>query len=394
MEPHISNRIQKVKPSATLAISAAAKQMRAEGRDVIGLGAGEPDFDTPDHIKAAAIKAIQDGFTKYTAVDGIPSLKEAVIDKFKRDNQLHYNADQVIVANGGKQNIYNMMQAVLNPKDEVIIPAPYWVSYPDMAVLADAVPVFLRAGLEQSFKITPQQLESAITAQTRMFILNSPSNPTGASYRREELLALAKVLDNHPNILIASDDIYEHIQLTDTPFCHILNVAPQLADRTIVLNGVSKVYSMTGWRIGYAAGPAHIIKAMKKVQSQSTSNPCSISQVAAEAALRGDQSCLNEMIAAFRQRHLYVVAALNAMPDVSCLPSQGAFYSFPDFREVIKRMPDIDNDTELADYLLKVANVALVPGSAFGQSGYLRISFATGMENLEKAMERIAGAIR
>ena len=393
MEIKLSQRVQNVKPSPTLAITAQAKALKAAGKGIIGLAAGEPDFDTPDHIKAAAIEAINAGFTKYTAVDGTPELKQAVIDKFKRDNGLEYAADQVLVSCGGKQSFFNMVEALLDPGDEVIIPAPYWVSYPDMVILAEGTPVIIAAGLEQGFKISPEQLEAAITPNTRLVVLNSPSNPSGVAYSRAELVAIGEVLLRHPHVLVASDDIYEHILWTEEPFVNILMACPELYDRCIVLNGVSKAYSMTGWRIGYAAGPQKLIGAMKKIQSQSTSNPTSISQVASQAALDGDQSCIQEMLSAFKQRHDYVVETLNKMDGVNCLPSQGAFYSFPDMSGVIARLDGVNNDIELAAYLLNKAEVALVPGSAFGAEGYMRLSFATSMENLETALARIAAAI-
>lgn len=393
MDITLSNRVQKVKPSPTLAITARAAELRAQGKDVIGLGAGEPDFDTPDHIKAAAIAAIESGFTKYTPVDGTADLKQAVIDKFKRDNGLEYQADQILVSCGGKQSFYNLCQAYINPGDEVIIPAPYWVSYPDMVLLADGEPVIVEAGLDQRFKITPEQLDQAITAKTRLFVLNSPSNPTGVSYTRTELEAIGEVLRRHPQVVIATDDMYEHIIWGEEPFTNIVMVCPDLIDRTLVLNGVSKAYSMTGWRIGYAGGPANIIKAMKKVQSQSTSNPTSISQVAAQAALQGDQGCITTMVKAFKQRHDYVVDALNAIDGVSCLAGDGTFYAFPDAREAINRTDGIEDDLQLAEYLINEGGVAVIPGAAFGAPGYIRISFATSMENLEKAISRIAEAL-
>jgi len=389
LEIQLSHRVQSVKPSPTLAVTARAQELKAQGKDIIGLGAGEPDFDTPDHIKKAAIDAINAGFTKYTAVDGTASLKKAIIAKFSRDNGLNYVPNQVLVSCGGKQSFFNMAQALLNPGDEVIIPAPYWVSYPDMVLLAEGVPVIIQAGLEQGFKITPAQLEKAITAKTRLVVLNSPSNPTGVAYSKAELAALGEVLRRHPQLLIASDDMYEHILWADEPFANILNACPDLYDRTIVLNGVSKAYSMTGWRIGYAAGPEQLIKAMKKVQSQSTSNPTSISQVAAEAALNGDQTCIQVMLKAFKERHDFVVAGLNRIKGVKCLPSQGAFYSFFDVREAISHLDGIEDDVQLAEYLLTQAGVALVPGSAFGQPGYLRLSFATSLDKLQDALERI-----
>jgi len=388
-----SARIQRVKPSPTLAVTALANQLRAEGRDVIGLAAGEPDFDTPDHVKQAAIKAINNGMTKYTAVDGTAGLKQAIINKFKRDNGLDYTADQIIVSVGGKQAVYNLLQALLNPGDEVIIPAPYWVSYPDMVMLADGEPVIVTGDMNQAFKITAEQLREAITGRTRVVIINSPSNPSGKAYTKAELEALAEVLLEHPDIAILTDDIYEHIIWTDEGFNNILNVCPQLKDRTLVMNGVSKAYSMTGWRIGYTGGPADIIKGMKKVQSQSTSNPCSIAQAAAQEALDGDQSFLSEMCQVFHERHDFVYSTLNSMDGVECLPSDGTFYSFPSFQAVIERMDGIEDDVQLAQLLLEKAEVALVPGTAFGLPGHIRLSFATDMQSLEKALSRIQEAI-
>jgi len=389
----LANRIQRVKPSPTLAVTARVAELRTAGKDIIGLGAGEPDFDTPDHIKAAGIQAIKDGFTRYTAVDGTPSLKKAIIAKFKRDNGLDYAADQILVSSGGKQSFYNLCQAMLNAGDEVIIPAPYWVSYPDMVLLAEAEPIIVPAGVESHFKISAKQLDAAITSKTRLFVINSPSNPTGVAYSRAELEALGEVLRKHPQVLIATDDMYEHILWSEEPFSNILDACPDLYPRTIVLNGVSKVYAMTGWRIGYAGGPAELIKAMKKVQSQSTSNPASISQVAAQAALEGDQSCIEPMIKAFRERHDFVVGALNEIPGVVCLPADGTFYCFPQMQAVIDRLDAVSNDIELAEYLLDNAGVALVPGSAFGAPGYVRISFATSMDVLEDALARLTKAL-
>ena len=389
----LANRVQRVKPSPTLAVTARVAELRAAGKDIIGLGAGEPDFDTPDHIKKAAIKAIKDGFTRYTAVDGMPSLKQAIIAKFKQDNGLDYTPEQILVSCGGKQSFYNLAQALLNPGDEVIIPAPYWVSYQDMVRLADGEPVIIRAGVETNFKITPEQLDAAITPKTRIFVINSPSNPTGVAYSKAELAALGEVLKHCPQVLIATDDMYEHILWSKEPFSNILNACPELYERTIVLNGVSKVYAMTGWRIGYAGGPADLIKAMKKVQSQSTSNPASISQVAAHEALEGDQSCIQPMIKAFKERHDYVVSALNKIDGVTCLPADGTFYVFPHVQEVIDRLDGVNDDVELAEHLLDEAGVALVPGSAFGAPGYVRISFATSMEILNDALTRLTNSL-
>ena len=388
-----SDRIARVKPSPTLAVTALAQQLRAEGRDVVGLAAGEPDFDTPDHIKAAAKQAIDDGKTKYTAVDGTPGLKQAIINKFERDNGLSYQADQILVSVGGKQAFYNMCMALLDEGDEVIIPAPYWVSYPDIVKLAEGTPVIIEGDQSQEFKITAAQLEAAITDKTKLFVLNSPSNPTGKAYTIAELKALGEVLAKYPHVVITTDDIYEHIVWTDEGFNNLLNVCPELTDRTMVMNGVSKGYSMTGWRIGYTGGPAEVIKGMKKVQSQSTSNPTSISQYAAEAALNGPQDFLADMCGVFKERHDFVLASCNAMDGVDCLPSDGTFYSFPSFQGVIDRLDGISNDVELAQYLLEKAEVAAVPGSAFGLEGHLRFSYATSMENLEKALGRIAKAI-
>jgi aspartate aminotransferase len=389
----LADRVQRVKPSPTLAVTARVAELRAAGKDIIGLGAGEPDFGTPEHISAAAIGAINDGFTRYTAVDGTPGLKKAIIAKFKRDNGLDYAPEQILVSCGGKQSFYNLCQALLNSGDEVIIPAPYWVSYPDMVLLADGEPVIIATGVDTRFKITPQQLEGAITARTRLVVLNSPSNPTGVAYTKAELAALGGVLRNHPQVLIATDDMYEHILWSDEAFCNILDACPDLYERTIVLNGVSKAYAMTGWRIGYAGGPADLIKAMKKIQSQSTSNPTSISQVAAQAALDGDQSCIAPMLKAFHERHDFVVAELNKMPDVNCLPADGTFYCFPHVQEVIDRLDGVANDVELAEYLLENAGVALVPGSAFGAPGYVRFSFCTSMDVLTEALARLNKAL-
>ena len=389
MKYTLSDRVNAVKPSPTLAVTSLANQLRAQGRDVIGLGAGEPDFDTPDHIKEAAIQAIRDGKTKYTAVDGTAELKQAIIDKFKRDNGFDYQPDQVLVSCGGKQSFYNLAQAYLNRGDEVIIPAPYWVSYPDMVLLAEGVPVIVETGLADNFKISPEKLRAAITPKTRMLVLNSPSNPTGVAYSKAELRAIAEVLIDNPQILVATDDMYEHILWNDEGFVNILNAGPELYNRCMVLNGVSKAYSMTGWRIGYAAGPAEVIKAMKKIQSQSTSNPTSISQAASTAALNGDQGCIDVMLKAFKERHDFVLSTLNSIPHIKCLPSDGTFYSFPNIQSFIDSRDDVNNDVEAANLLLDKVGVAVVPGSAFGAEGYMRLSFATSMVNLENALARI-----
>lgn len=389
MDVKISQRAMSIKPSPTLAVSAKAGQLKAEGRDIISLGAGEPDFDTPEHIKDAAIQALKEGFTKYTAVGGTPGLIKAIINKFKKENKLEYSAEQILVSCGCKHSIYNLMQALLNPGDEVIIPAPYWVSYPDMAKLAGAETVIIKTNADSNLKISPEQLQGAITNKSRLLILNSPSNPTGVCYSADELAALGKVLANHPDIIIATDDIYEHIIWGKEPFRNIVNVCPDLYDRTVVLNGVSKAYSMTGWRIGYAAGPVSLIKAMQKIQSQSTSNPTSIAQVAAQAALEGDQSYIKESNKIFKKRHDYMHKELNKIEGIECHASEGTFYIFPNFQGVIDRMDDMNNDIELAEFLLEKGEIALVPGSAFGAPGYMRISFATSMENLEKSMQRL-----
>ncbi len=385
----LSHRVQAVKPSATLEITAKAKALKAEGKAIIGLGAGEPDFDTPDHIKTAAINAINSGFTKYTAVGGTAELKQAICDKFKRDNSLTYTPDQILVSSGGKQSFYNLCQAILNDGDEVVISAPYWVSYPDIVILAGGKPVIINTGIDEGFKTTPEQLKAAISDKTRLVVINSPSNPTGITYTRSDLKAIGEVLKDYPDIIIASDDMYEHIVWSDEPFCTIAEVCPELYAQTITMNGVSKAYSMTGWRIGYAAGSETIIKAMTKIQAQSTSNPCSISQAAALEALNGDQTCVKTMLKAFKERHDFVVDAVNSIPDMQALASQGAFYTFVNIQSLIEKTDGINDDVEMSDYILSEAEVALVPGSAFGAPGYMRISFATSMENLQQAIERI-----
>jgi aspartate aminotransferase len=384
----IAHRVQAIKPSPTLAVTARAAAMRAAGHDIVGLGAGEPDFDTPHHIKEAAINAINKGYTKYTPVDGIPALKQAVIKKFARENQLEYNLKQVIVSCGGKQAFYNMAQALLNPGDEAIIPAPYWVSYPDMVMLAGAEPVIVSANLQHGFKITPKQLEVAITDKTRLFVINSPSNPTGVHYSAKELAELGEILIQYPKIVVATDDMYEHILWEGNPFKNILNLCPALYDRTVVLNGVSKAYAMTGWRIGYAAGPERLIQKMETIQSQSTSNPTSISQYAALAALEGDQAGIQAMVKVFKERHDFVLESLRKINGVECLPCQGTFYIFPNMQGTMDRL-GFKTDIEFGEFLIEKAGVALVPGSAFGAPGHMRISFATSMDNLKTAMERL-----
>ncbi|CAE6485155.1 MAG TPA: pyridoxal phosphate-dependent aminotransferase [Nitrosomonas nitrosa] len=395
----LSKRAQAIKPSPTLAVTAKAAKLKSEGKDIIGLGAGEPDFDTPQHIKDAAITAIDAGFTKYTQVGGTPGLKKAIIAKFKRDNDLDYTAKQILVSCGGKQSFFNLALATINPGDEVIIPAPYWVSYPDIVLIAEGKPVFIGTGIEDNFKITAQQLEEAITPKTRMFIINSPSNPSGSVYTIDELRALGEVIKKHPNILIVSDDMYEHILLSDDKFVNILNACPELYTRTMVLNGVSKAYAMTGWRIGYCGGPEQIITGMENIQSQSTSNPTSISQIAAEAALNGDQSCMIPMQAAFKERNQFVTYELNRIPGIRCLSAGGAFYAFADVRQAIRTCQErklIENDSDItfSEFLLEKAGVAVVPGSAFGCKGYVRLSFATSIQNLKMAIERIGDLLR
>ena len=395
----VATRLAAIKPSPTLAVSAKAAQLKSEGKDIIGLGAGEPDFDTPQFIKDAAVAAMNKGLTKYTPAGGTVSLKKAIIAKFKRDNGLDYTPKQILVSCGGKHTSFNLCLALLNPGDEVIIPAPYWVSYPDMAVVAEAKPVFITAGIEQGFKITAAQLEAAITPKSRLIFINSPSNPSAAVYTLEELKALGEVLRKHPRIVIASDDMYEEILLDGSKFVNILNACPDLFERTVVENGVSKAYSMTGWRIGYCGGPQELIEAMENMQSHSTSNPTSIAQYAAEAALNGDQACIAPMVKAFKERGAFVTGALNRIPGVKCLQPAGAFYVFPDCREAIRRLAaagklKAPTDIALCDYLMEQPEaVAAVPGSAFGMEGYLRISFATSMENLKKATDRMARAM-
>ncbi|MDI9818965.1 MULTISPECIES: pyridoxal phosphate-dependent aminotransferase [unclassified Legionella] len=387
MDIALAERVRSVKPSPTLAVAAKAAQMRAAGLNIIGLGTGEPDFDTPQHIKNAAIDAINAGFTKYTPVDGIAELKQAIINKFKRDNNLTYQPNQTLVSVGGKQSIYNLCQALIAEGDEVIIPAPYWVSYPDIVLLAGGTPVILASTPANRFKISAAQLEAAITPKTKLLFLNSPSNPSGVAYSLEELRAFGEVLKNHPQVFVATDDMYEHIIWTQ-PFANILNACPELYPRTIVLNGVSKAYAMTGWRIGYAAGPASLISAMTTIQSQSTSNPCSIAQKASVAALNGGEETVKEMVVAFHQRHDYVAQRLDEIPGIEVIPADGTFYIFPNVQAIIEKR-GFANDIEFADSLLQEVGVALVPGSAFGNEGCIRLSFATSMDILEDAMDRL-----
>ena len=381
-----------VKPSPTGAVLALATRLRAEGRDIISLGTGEPDFDTPRHIREAAISAIDAGQTRYTPIDGTAELKAAIQLKFARENGLDFETSQIVVTSGAKQALFNLCLALLDPEDEAIIPAPYWVSYPDMVRLAEANPVIVHGGIEQDFKITPEQLSGALTGRTRLLFLNSPCNPTGASYGKDELQALGAILENHPGVIVVADDIYEHIHWDDQPFVSFAAACPTLRDRVVTVNGVSKAYAMTGWRIGYAAGPQALITAMTTVQSQSTSNPCSISQAAAVAALTGDQSCIDDMVKAYKSRHDFVVAALNDIPGFECRPGEGTFYAFPRVQQAIDAR-GLANDAEFAEFLLSEAEVAVVPGTAFGAPGYIRLSFACSTGQLEESLRRIKRAV-
>ena len=384
----ISDSLKRIKPSPTIAVTQKARELRAAGKDVIGLGAGEPDFDTPDNIKNAAIKAIRKGDTKYTAVDGTPDLKKAIVAKFKRENNLRYSSDQITVGTGGKQVIYNAFMATLNKGDEVIIPAPFWVSYPDMVLLAGGKPKIVKCTEQEGFKLTANKLKKAISKKTKWVIINSPSNPTGAGYSKKEIMDLAKVLIRHKKIHILSDDIYEHVRYDNFKFFTIAQVS-KLKDRTLTMNGVSKSYSMTGWRIGYAAGPKDIIKAIGKIQSQSTSNPSSISQAAAVEALNGRQDFIKTRSNAFKKRRNFVVKSLNSIKGVNCLTPNGAFYVFPSCKGLLNKKTKLKSDTNFVQKLLEKENIAVVQGSAFGLEGYFRISYATSMKNLKTAMKRI-----
>jgi aspartate aminotransferase len=389
----ISQKVDQIRPSATIVVSMKAMELKAQGRDIISLGFGEPDFDTPEHICEAAIAAIRDGHTRYTQVDGTPELKAAIIHKLHRDNDLEFEPDQIIVSNGAKQSLYNLMVALLNRDDEVIVPAPYWVSYPDMVKLADGQAAILAASPENHFKITARELQNTVNENTRMIILNSPSNPTGKIYSEQEYRDLGDVLQEHPKVFIACDDIYEHIYWGNGPYRTFLNACPELANRTVVINGVSKGYAMTGWRIGYLAGPADLVAAMRKVQGQSTSCPGSVSQAAATAALTGPQDCVETMRQAFKERYAYIHRALNEIPGVTCPDCEGAFYAFPSFHDFIEGMDDIRDDVELAAWLLEAAGVSTVPGSAFGTPGHLRISYAASLDHLREAIGRIRSAV-
>ena len=389
----VSNTLKRIKPSPTIAVTQKARELKASGKDIIGLGAGEPDFDTPENIKQAAIKAIKDGDTKYTAVDGTPALKDAIINKFKRENNLEYQINQITVGAGGKHVIYNAMMATLNEGDEVIVPAPYWVSYPDMVLLAGGTPIILECTEKQGFKINPSELEKIITNKTKWIILNSPSNPTGACYSERDIREIAKVLEKHPQVYILSDDIYEHVTYEGFKFFTIAQIEG-LKNRVLTMNGVSKAYSMTGWRIGYAAGPKEIIKAIAKIQSQSTTNPSSISQAAAVEALNGTQDFIKERANSFQERRNFVVKALNEIDGIECLNPDGAFYVFPSCKGLIGKKDTNGNelkmDTDFVQSLLENSGVAVVQGSAFGLEGFFRISYATSMENLKKALEKIS----
>ncbi len=384
----VSNSLKRIKPSPTIAVTSKAREMRAAGKDVIGLGAGEPDFDTPDNIKEAAIEAIRKGDTKYTAVDGTPALKKAIQAKFSRENDLSYELDQISVGTGGKQVLYNAFMATINNGDEVIIPAPYWVSYPDIVLLAGGKPKIIKCDEKDNFKLTPEKLSKAVSKKTKWIIINSPSNPTGSGYTKDEIIALSKILIKYKNLYILSDDIYEHITYDSFKFFTIAQIE-KLKNRTLTMNGVSKSYSMTGWRIGYAAGPKEIIKAMAKIQSQSTSNPTSISQAAAVEALNGTQDFILERSNSFKERRNFVVDSLNNIKGISCLRPEGAFYVFPNCKKLLTKKTKLKTDKDFVEKLLEKAEVAVVQGSAFGLDGYFRISYATSMDNLKKAMDRI-----
>jgi aspartate aminotransferase len=391
----LAARVGKIKPSETLAITAKANALRAEGRDVIGFGAGEPDFDTPANIKAAAIKAIESGFTKYTAVGGTDELKDAIIAKLKRDNSLEYKRSQIVVSCGAKHSLYNLAQALFDVGDEVIIPSPYWVSYPDIVILAGGQPVIVNTLEKDGFKMKPEQLKAAITNHTRAVVINSPSNPTGAAYTPQELKAIADILANK-DILVISDDIYEKMIYGNFPFANIATVEPEMKDKTIVVNGVSKAYAMTGWRIGYAAGPEVIIAAINKIQSQNTSNPTSISQKAAVEALNGDQTVVTQMVQEFKKRRDIIVQLLNDISGIKCLSPDGAFYVFPNVSKIYGKAfkgKKIANSTDLIDYLLDAANVAAIPGAAFGSDDHIRLSYATSLKNIEEGVKRIKKAV-
>jgi aspartate aminotransferase len=389
----ISHRVDQIKPSATITVSMKAMQLKAQGNDIVSLGFGEPDFDTPEHIREAAIAAIREGKTRYTQVDGTPEMKQAVIKKFRRDNELNYEPGQILVSNGAKQSLFNCLVALLNDGDEVIVPAPYWVSYPDMVKLADAEPAILVGKAEHDYKITARELQNTLNENTRLIILNSPSNPTGKVYTMQEYRELGEVLIEHPKVFIACDDIYEHIYWGGSRYRTFLNACPELTERTVVINGVSKAYAMTGWRIGYLAGPEDLVAAMRKVQGQSTSCAGSVSQAAAAAALNGPQDCVEQMRKEFKRRYEYIHGALNDIPGVECPDCDGAFYAFPTFQGFLDSRNDIGDDVELASWMLEEAGVSTVPGSAFGAPGHLRLSYAASMNYLEEAISRIRKAV-
>jgi len=384
----ISSRVQRIKPSPTVALTGRVALLKAQGKDIVSLGAGEPDFDTPAHIQAAGIEAIRAGHTRYTPVEGNADLKDAIIGKFQRENALTYKRDQILVSGGAKQTIFNLVLALIDQGDEAIIPAPYWVSYPDMVRLAEGVAVTPYAGANQGFKVNAKQLAECITPKTRLFMLNSPNNPTGAAYTRSELRALGEVLMRHPRIVICTDEMYEHIYWADEPFASFAAVCPELYDRTVTVNGVSKAYAMTGWRIGYGGGPAELVRAMSIIQSQSTSNPSSIAQKASVVALNGDQTCVREMNRHYKARHDLLIAGLNKLPGVTCLPGAGTFYAFANIEDAMRRRGLLD-DNAFAELLLNDAGVAVVPGSGFGAPGHMRLSFACSAQTLETALGRI-----
>jgi len=392
MKNPISERLRQVKPSATIAISSKAMEMRAAGINVISMSAGEPDFDTPEFIKQAAKDAMDNGMTKYTQVDGLPELKDVIINKFINDNDLTYQRENILVSTGAKQTLYNLFQAILGPGDEVIIISPYWVSYPDMVLLADARPVIVDTYQENDFSINFDEFADAVNEKTKLVIINSPSNPTGITYSKNDYQAIGSILEKYPDTYIATDDMYEYIYWGEDPFVSFAQACPDLFDRTITINGVSKSYAMTGWRIGYCGGPANVVGAMKKVQSQSTSNPSSISQAATIAALDGPKDEIYEMVEQYKIRHDYLFSALNAINGFKASPGTGAFYLFPDVKSAIKNM-GFSDDIEFSEYLIETANVAVVPGSAFGSSGYVRLSYATSLEQIEDAVDRISKSL-
>jgi len=389
----LSNRIANTKTSATIAMSMKARELISQGKDIIALSAGEPDFDTPQHIKNAAIESINSGNTKYTPVDGMVSLKKSIIEKFKNENNLNYELDQILVSTGCKQSIYNLCQAILNSGDEVIIPSPYWVSYPEIVKLSDATPKFVSTTSKNDYKITGEMLEKNISDKTRMILINSPSNPSGFIYTENDLKDIGSILKNYPNIIIASDDIYEHIIFNNKKFTNILNICPDLYDQTVVLNGVSKAYAMTGWRIGYAAGNKKIIGAMKKIQSQSTSCTCSIAQAAAKSALDNSKNEVDKMVKEYQNRSDYLHKELNKIDGIKYKKPDGSFYAFVDVNGLINKLENINDDFDLTEFFLNEANVALVPGSAFGSPNHVRISFATSLENLMEAVKRIKNVL-